>query len=158
MNQESGGNKRAINLWDINARNGIPSKGLMQVIDPTFDAYKHPSLPDNVWNPLSNIVASMRYALARYGSLSAAYNRPGGYDKGGLAPGIGLLPKYTIKPERVLSPSQTKAFEDWMRGEHDAQRSLIGGDLVIQSKGDTREDLGEALFQLRRIQRGGRYA
>ena len=32
MKHESGGNARAINLWDSNAKRGIPSKGLMQVI------------------------------------------------------------------------------------------------------------------------------
>lgn len=82
MMQESGGNPRAINLWDSNARAGIPSKGLMQVIDPTFRAYAHPSHRRDVYDPLSNIVASMRYALSRYGSLAAAYNRPGGYARG----------------------------------------------------------------------------
>lgn len=34
------------------------------------------------------------------------------YDQGGLANGLGYLPKATIKPERVLSPRQTKAFEN----------------------------------------------
>ena len=33
MKSESGGNPNAINNWDINAKMGIPSKGLMQVID-----------------------------------------------------------------------------------------------------------------------------
>lgn len=84
MNQESSGNPRAINLWDINAKNGVPSKGLMQVIDPTFRAYRDRSLANDVWNPFANIVASMNYALSRYGSLSRAYNRAGGYADGGL--------------------------------------------------------------------------
>lgn len=35
MQHESGGNPNAINNWDINAKRGTPSKGLMQVIDPT---------------------------------------------------------------------------------------------------------------------------
>lgn len=83
MNQESGGNPRAINNWDINAKNGTPSKGLMQVIDPTFAAYAGKLRGRGVWDPLANIYASMRYALARYGSLSSAYNRPGGYANGG---------------------------------------------------------------------------
>src|SRR5258707_211728 len=39
MNQESGGNPRAINLWDINAQRG-DSRGLMQVIGSTFAAYR----------------------------------------------------------------------------------------------------------------------
>ena len=37
--RESGGDPNAVNNWDINAQNGIPSKGLLQVIQPTFDQY-----------------------------------------------------------------------------------------------------------------------
>ncbi|MGW3924721.1 transglycosylase SLT domain-containing protein, partial [Streptomyces sp. NPDC005093] len=37
--RESSGNPSAINNWDSNAMKGIPSKGLMQVIDPTFNTY-----------------------------------------------------------------------------------------------------------------------
>ena len=37
--RESCGNPNAINNWDINAINGVPSIGLLQVIKPTFDAY-----------------------------------------------------------------------------------------------------------------------
>jgi SLT domain-containing protein/cell wall-associated NlpC family hydrolase len=111
MQQESGGNPGAINNWDSNAARGTPSKGLMQVIDPTFAAYRDPSLPNNIWDPLANITASMRYALARYGSLSAAYNRAGGYDLGGVADGSGLMRKSVLAPERVLSPRQTVAFD-----------------------------------------------
>jgi hypothetical protein len=37
------------------------------------------------------------------------------FDEGGIAPGVGLLPKATIEPERVLSPRQTSAFEDMVR-------------------------------------------
>lgn len=84
MNQESGGNARAINNWDINAKNGVPSKGLMQVIDPTFRANAHPDYDSNIYDPLSNILASMRYAIGRYGSLPKAYNRKGGYALGGV--------------------------------------------------------------------------
>ncbi|MCX4969384.1 phage tail tape measure protein, partial [Streptomyces sp. NBC_00654] len=83
MNQESGGNPRAINNWDINAKNGVPSKGLMQVIDPTFNAYAGKLRGRGVWDPLANVYASMRYALSRYGSLASAYNRAGGYAGGG---------------------------------------------------------------------------
>jgi SLT domain-containing protein len=110
MQQESGGNPSAINNWDANARRGTPSKGLMQVIDPTFAAYRDPGLVNNIWDPLANVTASMRYALARYGSLAAAYNRPGGYDLGGEADGAGIMRKSVLSPERVLSPGQTTAF------------------------------------------------
>lgn len=81
MKTESGGNPRAINLWDSNAKKGIPSKGLMQVIDPTFKAYARSGFDKDIYDPLSNILASVRYATSRYGSLSKAY-RGVGYSKG----------------------------------------------------------------------------
>ncbi|WP_067802504.1 lytic transglycosylase domain-containing protein [Nocardia beijingensis] len=73
IQHESGGNPNAINLWDSNAAAGIPSKGLMQTIDPTFNAYALPGHRD-IWNPVDNIVAGVRYAIERYGSVS---NVPG---------------------------------------------------------------------------------
>lgn len=83
MRTESNGNPNAINNWDINAKNGTPSKGLLQVIDPTFRQYAMPGFNSNIYDPLSNILASIRYALSRYGSLSAAY-RGVGYENGGI--------------------------------------------------------------------------
>ena len=81
MQTESGGNPNAINNWDINAINGTPSKGLMQVIDPTFRAYAMAGYDKNIYDPLSNMLASIRYAVSRYGSLAAAY-RGVGYESG----------------------------------------------------------------------------
>jgi SLT domain-containing protein len=83
MKTESGGNPRAINLWDSNAKRGIPSKGLMQVIDPTFRRYALKGYDKDIYDPLSNILASIRYALARYGSLERAYQGHG-YANGGF--------------------------------------------------------------------------
>lgn len=81
MQTESGGNPMAINGWDVNAINGTPSKGLMQVIDPTFQANKMPGY-NNIYAPLDNILASIRYALGRYGSLVNAYSGHGYYNGG----------------------------------------------------------------------------
>ena len=67
---ESGGNPAAINLWDSNAAAGHPSKGLMQMIDSTFNAYKLDGY-DNIWDPVSNAIASIRYQMSRYGYLRA---------------------------------------------------------------------------------------
>ncbi|WP_030843323.1 transglycosylase SLT domain-containing protein [Streptomyces sp. NRRL F-4474] len=67
--RESSGNPKAINLWDINARNGIPSKGLLQVIDPTFKAYHVPGTSLDSYDPVANITAACNYAAARYGSI-----------------------------------------------------------------------------------------
>lgn len=83
MRTESNGNPNAINNWDINALNGTPSKGLLQVIDPTFRQYAMPGHNSNIFDPLSNILASIRYALSRYGSLANAY-RGVGYENGGI--------------------------------------------------------------------------
>ena len=83
MRTESNGNPKAINLWDPNAMKGTPSKGLMQVIDPTFRAYAMPGHNSDIYDPLSNILASIRYALATYGSLGNAY-RGVGYENGGV--------------------------------------------------------------------------
>lgn len=73
IQHESGGNPNAINLWDSNAKAGIPSKGLMQTIDPTFNSNKLPGYND-IYNPVHNILAGVRYAIRRYGSIA---NVPG---------------------------------------------------------------------------------
>ncbi|MET7638844.1 transglycosylase SLT domain-containing protein [Streptomyces sp. NPDC005438] len=67
--RESGGDPRAINNWDINARNGVPSKGLLQVIKPTFDRYHVQGTKYDLYDPVANIVAACNYAAARYGSM-----------------------------------------------------------------------------------------
>lgn len=116
MNQESGGNPTIVNKWDSNWQAGHPSVGLMQVIAGTFAAYAGKYRKTGPFsygvstNAMANIYAGLNYAIHRYGSLSALA-RPGGYDQGGIARGMGYMPKWTNKPERVLSPRQTVAFE-----------------------------------------------
>ncbi|MFE9437407.1 transglycosylase SLT domain-containing protein [Streptomyces sp. NPDC006602] len=67
--RESSGNPNAINNWDINAINGIPSKGLLQVIPPTFKTYHVPGTSWNIYDPVANITAAANYAADRYGSM-----------------------------------------------------------------------------------------
>lgn len=69
MQQESSGNPKAINNTDINAQNGVPSKGLMQVIAPTYTSYAAPGLKSTKYqeNPYANIYASLGYVKAAYG-------------------------------------------------------------------------------------------
>jgi WXG100 family type VII secretion target len=73
IQHESAGNPHAENDWDSNAAAGHPSKGLMQTIDSTFNSYALPDHKD-IWNPVDNIIAGVRYALSRYGTLG---NVPG---------------------------------------------------------------------------------
>ncbi|MGY2125819.1 transglycosylase SLT domain-containing protein [Nocardia gipuzkoensis] len=83
IQHESAGNPYAENRWDSNWVAGHPSKGLMQTIDSTFSAYKAPG-HDDIWNPVDNIIAGVRYSIDRYGSLGnvpgvAAVNSGGAY-------------------------------------------------------------------------------
>lgn len=56
IKNESGGNPKAINLWDSNAIAGHPSKGILQFIQPTFDHYKMAGHGD-IYNPLDQLIA-----------------------------------------------------------------------------------------------------
>lgn len=69
--RESGGNPNALNDWDINAQNGVPSIGLLQVIKPTWDAHWRPEfgVANDQYDPVANIVVACNYAASRYGSM-----------------------------------------------------------------------------------------
>lgn len=67
--RESGGDPNAVNDWDINAQKGTPSKGLLQTIKPTFDAYHVEGTSTNMTDPVANIVAACNYAADKYGSM-----------------------------------------------------------------------------------------
>lgn len=69
IEHESGGNPSAVNNSDSNAAQGTPSKGLMQIIDPTFRTWALPG-HSNIYDPVDNIIAGVRYSLATYSSLS----------------------------------------------------------------------------------------
>ena len=79
---ESGMNPLAVNDWDSNAIAGIPSKGLMQFIKPTFDRWAWPGFT-NWLSPVHQILAFFRYVPGVYGSI---WNHPG---LKGLASGSG---------------------------------------------------------------------
>ncbi|MEV4434477.1 LysM peptidoglycan-binding domain-containing protein [Streptomyces sp. NPDC049585] len=76
---ESGGNPKAINLTDSNAAAGTPSKGLIQVIDPTFQTYRLKHLVNDPFDPVANLVAGVRYANDVYGSFEKIAYQAGGY-------------------------------------------------------------------------------
>jgi len=67
--RESSGNPNAQNNYDVNAKNGTPSKGLLQVIDPTFNAYHVSGTAHSATDPVANITAAANYAAHRYGSI-----------------------------------------------------------------------------------------
>jgi uncharacterized protein YukE len=69
IRHESAGDPGAVNSWDVNASRGTPSMGLMQTIGPTFDRWHLPGHGE-ILDPVDNIVAAVRYAVDRYGSVS----------------------------------------------------------------------------------------
>ena len=133
MKTESGGNPRAINLWDSNAKKGIPSKGLMQVIDPTFKAYAKSGFDKDIYDPLSNILASIRYAVSRYGSLARAF-RGVGYGNGGIVdkPTFGVFGEEGIEANIPLEKSKKKqGLGLWAKAGE-----LLGVSYAPESDGD----------------------
>jgi SLT domain-containing protein/phage-related protein len=114
--RESGGNPKAINLTDSNAQRGDPSRGLMQTIMSTFEAYRDPSLPNDIFDPVANIVAGIRYIERAYGSIANVQQAnpnlpPKGYDAGGiLPPGLSTVLNGTGQPEAILTSAQFAAL------------------------------------------------
>ncbi|MDZ7933101.1 MAG: hypothetical protein U5N21_24970 [Rhodococcus sp. (in: high G+C Gram-positive bacteria)] len=81
---ESGGDPEAINLWDINAQNGDPSIGLLQVIKKTFDAMVHPLLADRgQTDPLASLTAGLGWVVNRWGGPEQKWPTRAGYRNGG---------------------------------------------------------------------------
>ncbi|WP_413473644.1 tape measure protein [Streptococcus parauberis] len=116
IQRESNGNPKAVNNWDSNAMAGIPSKGLVQTIEPTFNAYKHKG-HDNIFNGYDNLLAGIAYMKARYGSDASAFARvsgPMGYANGGLVSknGIYELAEGNM-PEYIIPTDMAKRGRAW---------------------------------------------
>lgn len=79
LNQESGGNPRAVNDWDDNAKRGDPTTGLMQNIPSAFNQRAKELAGRGITDGFANMVAAIRYSVQRYGSVHNAWNRRGGY-------------------------------------------------------------------------------
>ncbi|MBO0915262.1 LysM peptidoglycan-binding domain-containing protein [Streptomyces laculatispora] len=71
--RESSGNPQIVNNWDSNAAAGTPSKGLLQVIQPTFEAYHVAGTSMDILDPVANITAACNYAAATYGSIDNVF-------------------------------------------------------------------------------------
>lgn len=88
--RESNYTSNAINNWDSNARAGTPSKGMFQMIDPSFRAYAKAGF-SNPLNPTHQAISAMRYIVGKWvpimGSWRAAFKRAGdyAYENGGLS-------------------------------------------------------------------------
>ncbi|WP_248525711.1 peptidoglycan DD-metalloendopeptidase family protein, partial [Staphylococcus aureus] len=81
--RESNYQADAINNWDSNARAGTPSKGMFQMIEPSFRAFAKPG-HGNIYNPTDEAISAMKYIVAKYGW--GGFKRAGdyAYANGGL--------------------------------------------------------------------------
>ncbi|CAC6519002.1 TP901 family prophage L54a [Staphylococcus aureus] len=106
--RESNYQADAINNWDSNARAGTPSKGMFQMIEPSFRAFAKPG-HGNIYNPTDEAISAMKYIVAKYGW--GGFKRAGDY---AYANG-GLITKHQIaevgegdKPEMVIPLTRRK--------------------------------------------------
>ncbi|WP_305780005.1 transglycosylase SLT domain-containing protein [Nocardia nova] len=116
---ESGGNPNATNNYDINAQNGTPSIGLLQVIKPTFDSYMDPRFPGTQSDPEPNIAAALNYVDKRYGGAAQIWPTTAGYAAGGWVTGAGSstsddVPAWLSNGEFVVKASAAAANRDWL--------------------------------------------
>lgn len=141
MNQESGGNPFAVNNWDDNARRGDPTMGLMQHIPSAFQSRLPPELKGaSIFDPFANIVASIRYTVARYGSGPAGWDRAGGYRNGLYrVPADNFLARLH-KGEMVLPSDEADVVRRGGRGVGGSV--AIHGDIVIQVPSGERDPYG----------------
>lgn len=87
--RESNFDVNAVNNWDINARNGNPSRGMFQMIKTTFDGSKTKG-HNNYKNPVDQAVAVLNYINKRYTphyGFNGAFKRAAdyAYASGGFA-------------------------------------------------------------------------
>lgn len=106
ITRESGWNPNAINNWDSNAAAGMSSRGLAQVIPPTFASNHVAGTSSNIYDPVANVAAAIRYITRTYGNITNvqqadASRPPAGYALGtpGAHSGWATVGEYA--PERV---------------------------------------------------------
>jgi hypothetical protein len=166
IERESSWNPNSVNLWDSNAAAGHPSGGLTQTIASTYEGNRNPSLVDNMFDPVSNIAASINYILRTYGDISQVQQanpnlpqkgyalgglvRPHGFDQGGWLTPDGTGVNGLSKPEAVLTPAESTAFVQQAKAAAaGGSAGTFTGTLVL----DSGELLGVVRGQVKKLER-----
>lgn len=110
IQHESGGNARAINLWDSNAQAGHPSKGILQFIDSTFLHYAMPGHHD-IWKPFDQLLAMFNDPTWRSDLTLGGWGPSGGrrYANGGWADRPSIFGEVDGEPEIAINPARSTA-------------------------------------------------
>lgn len=148
--RESNGDPSVVNNWDANARMGIPSKGLVQTIQPTFDAYKFPG-HNNPLNGYDDLLAGIHYMKAKYGSGPSAFARvsgPEGYENGGIINTNQLIEVAEHnKPEMVL-PLTNKSRANELIAQANQVVNGNNGSQIASSNSESSEKLDKVIALL----------
>ena len=148
--RESNGDPSVVNNWDANARMGIPSKGLVQTIQPTFDAYKFPG-HNNPLNGYDDLLAGIHYMKAKYGSGPSAFARvsgPEGYENGGIINTNQLIEVAEHnKPEMVL-PLTNKSRANQLIAQASQVVNGNNGSQVASTNSESNEKLDKVIALL----------
>ncbi|EOM77900.1 hypothetical protein DW322_08860 [Rhodococcus rhodnii] len=105
---ESSGNPGAVGP---DSTDGNP-RGLLQVKPRTFSAFRDPELVDDVFNPLANIVAALRYTVDRYKGPESIWPTKAGYYTGGPVGGprgVDQVPAWLTAGEFVVNAASAAA-------------------------------------------------
>ncbi|GAS98899.1 Gp28, partial [Mycolicibacterium canariasense] len=125
--------------------NGLSTliEGISQVLPSSiFQIFDIPKLFQTLFGGVAGLIGGL---VGGIGGIAGGF-----FDEGGLAKDIGFMPKNTIKPERVLDPRQTIAFEEAMgrvgRGKGyggDTHKTDIHATIIVPGGGP---DTGQAVY------------
>ena len=129
--RESNFQAGAVNNWDSNARAGIPSKGMFQMIEPSFRAYAKPG-HGNILNPTDEAISAMRYIVGKWvpimGSWRSAFKRAGdfAYATGGVINTSGMYQLAEGGYPEIVIPTDPSKQSDAMKLLHLAASKISG--------------------------------
>lgn len=129
--RESNFQAGAVNNWDSNARAGIPSKGMFQMIEPSFRAYAKPG-HGNILNPTDEAISAMRYIVGKWGpimgSWRSAFKRAGdfAYATGGVINTSGMYQLAEGGYPEIVIPTDPSRQSDAMKLLHLAASKKSG--------------------------------
>lgn len=123
--RESNFQAGAVNNWDSNARAGIPSKGMFQMIEPSFRAFAKPG-HGNILNPVDEAISAMRYIVAKYGW--GGFKRAGdyAYATGGVINTSGMYQLAEGGYPEIVIPTDPSRQSDAMKLLHLAASKISG--------------------------------
>lgn len=129
--RESNFQAGVVNNWDSNARAGIPSKGMFQMIEPSFRAYAKPG-HGNILNPTDEAISAMRYIVGKWvpimGSWRSAFKRAGdfAYATGGVINTTGMYQLAEGGYPEIVIPTDPSKQSDAMKLLHLAASKISG--------------------------------